>query len=349
MKLAASVAAAGVIFAGICYTNPVLAAKIPLIGKIFEKVQQETMFPGDYSQKAEILNSENEDGTENTKKEYTVEDSGLTFTASEIYCDGMSVFLTAEVQSEQGGFQNMPGGCLYLDGNWKLTADAEEKMLMNNNLYGQVIDDNTFIGMLKLDLDNKDLQSGTVELKLSMMGYDDVNELDAEDISAFHKIQGEWNLNIPFTVDTKAAKTIPINQEKDGYCLKNVIVSPYQVITYTDVPYTEKEITREEYESVMKEKTGKTEDFGITYEEYVEQMSRTYAESYTIVFDQDGQKLVTTEEARGKAVQAVENRDISKLYIYIFDDFDAWAEMYENGMDSDAANRALISAEVNVK
>lgn len=349
MKYAASAAAVLIVGSAVCYTNPALAAKIPLIGEIFKEVQHLSTFSGEYDDKAKVLNWESGDVVEILNSQYTAENAGVTFNASEIYCDGLSVFLTAEVYVEQGGLTNIPGRIMYLDGSWKMGTDGEEKALRNNNLEGKVMDDHTFIGMLKLDLDDTDLENSTVELKLSMIGYDDKNELDAEDISAFHKIEGEWNLQLPFTVDKEAARTVGVNQENNGYCLKEVFVSPYQVITYTEVPYTENKITREEFDEMMKEKTGGTGDPGLTYEQYMEQEGKIYEDCMTIVFNQDGERLQPIEEFRGRSVNSVQEKEISRLYIYIFSDIDTGMEMYEKGMECDAADRALISAEVEVQ
>ena len=349
MKYAATAAAVMIVGTGFCYTNPALAAKIPFIGKIFTEVQQTVTFSGTFDDKAEVLNTEGSSEVEIQNPMYIAESDGITITASEVYCDGLSIFLTAEVNMEQGGFDNISGNLLYLEGSWKLAGDNEGKMLVNNNLEGKVIDNQTFVGMLKLDLDEADLQNGVCDLQLSMIGYDDLNELDADDISAFHKYNAEWNLSVPFTVDTEAAKTIEINKESNGYCLRKVFVSPYQVITYTDVPYTECEITKEDYKEVIKEKTGGiSDDIGLTYEEYVEEMGKSYATSCTLIYNQNGEMVTPREDIRGRSVYAVQGMDISKLYIYVFDDLDAFGEVYDNGMDCDAVNQAVLFAEVDV-
>lgn len=346
VKYAASAAALAVLGAGVCFSNPTLAAKIPFIGEIFEKIEGIPTFSGDYDDKAETLTTEGEEASDS---EYIVENAGVTFSASEVYCDGLSVFLTAKVEIEQGGLNNMSGEMLYLDGEWRTDGESEGKMMENNNLEGKVIDDQTFIGMLKLDLDDKDLQNGTVELDLSMIGYDDINDLNEESNEAFHKIKGEWRLSIPFSVDREAVKTFQPNQEKDGYCLKEIFVSPYQVITYTDVPYTENEITYEEFEAAMKEKTGDSGEFVITYEEYAEQAEKIYEECFTHVFNQIGERIPLTEEYQGRSVSAVQGKEITRLYIYVFDNIQGWGQMYEQGMNSETTAQALISAEIDVR
>lgn len=346
---AASAAAFLLVFFAVCFSNPALAAKIPFIGRIFTEVQESFTFSGEYDKKAEVLSTENTDNSGEGCPAYTAKDAGVTVTASEIYCDGLSVFLTAEINVEQGGLENLPSGLVYLDGKWKIAGETEEKMLMNNNLEGKVIDDNTFVGMVKFDLDGIGIQDGTIDLEISGVGYDDRNDTFEDDISASHKINGNWDFCLPFTVDTQAVKKIRVDQENRGYRLKEVFVSPYQVITETDVPYTEKKFSRADFEKMMLEKTGGSHDFGITYEEYMEQSGKKYAECNTILFNQDGEKLISMEEVNGRSISAVHGKKISKLYIYIVDSFDVWIELYEKGMNSEAADQAVLYAEIDLE
>lgn len=369
IKYAASAATLVVTASAVFTANPALAARIPIIGSIFGEVQEISRFSGEYGDKATVLNTETETGAamensgtgengvteaagdtkEAVKPQYVAEGNGVTVTASEIYCDGLSIFLTAQVEVEQGKLNNIPGNIMYLRGSWRAGANGQETELENDNLEGKVIDDHTFVGMVKLDLDTMDVQDGEVELKLSRIGYDDVHELDAEDISESHKIEGEWNLKLPFTVDKEAVTKIPVGKENKGYCLKEVFVSPYQVVTSTDVPYTMDTTTREEFDEMMNEKTGGTGDPGYTYEEYMAQQGKIYGPCDTIIFNQDGEKLQSWEEYQGRSVNAVDGKKITKLYIYIFDDFDAWLQMEKEGMGCKAADKALIAAEVDVK
>lgn len=367
IKYAASAATVVVTASAICTANPALAARIPIIGSIFREVQEISRFPGSYDDKATVLNTENTSDTETAAKPktgraenagdtkeaakplYVVEDAGVTVKASEIYCDGLSIFLTAQVEVEQGKLNNIPGNTMYLRGSWKAGADGQETELENNNLEGKAVNDHTFVGMLKLDLDTLDVQDGEMELKLSRIGYDDVHELDAEDISESHKIEGEWDLKLPFTVDKEAVTKIPVNQENNGYCLKEVFISPYQVVTFTDVPYTMDTTTREEFDEMMGQKTGGSGDPGYTYEEYMARQGKIYEPCETIVFDQDGELLQSWGEYQGRSVSAVGGKEITKLYIYVFDDFDKWLEMDKGGMDCGVADQALIAAEVDVK
>ena len=101
MKYTAVAAAAAITVTTICFADPAFAAKIPILGQIFKQIQQQSTFSGEYSDKAEILSKEDADGTVPADSKYTVQDAGVTITASEIYCDGLSVFVTAEIDVEQ--------------------------------------------------------------------------------------------------------------------------------------------------------------------------------------------------------------------------------------------------------
>ena len=77
------IAAAAVIgVGGLGQLNPVLAAKLPLIGKIFEQVGEDATYSGDYADKKTVLTNEDPAGNLDTS-DYSVSDQGVTLTASE--------------------------------------------------------------------------------------------------------------------------------------------------------------------------------------------------------------------------------------------------------------------------
>lgn len=106
MVKAAAIAGA-VIIAGstACYTNPAFAEKIPILGSIFEQVEDNVLYSGKYSKEVHIKNLQTEETTLDGKI-YSATSSGTTITASEIYSDGYSVYLTVKIESENGGFNS---------------------------------------------------------------------------------------------------------------------------------------------------------------------------------------------------------------------------------------------------
>ena len=73
--------------------NPSLAAKLPLIGSIFQQVEKEAVYSGEYKNSEQIKPEETSC--------LSAENQGIKLTASEVYCDGFSVYVTMQMQSEQ--------------------------------------------------------------------------------------------------------------------------------------------------------------------------------------------------------------------------------------------------------
>ena len=168
------------------------AAKIPLIGKIFEKVEDDATYSGDYTDKKIVLTNEDSAGNLDTS-DYTVSDKGITLTASEAYCDGYSIFLTVNIESEDADFTNIPlhytgmnaadnqtAAGFYIFGTWSVDGSSPE--WLENTFDGEVIDSHTFAGMLKINLAEKHAGSGELSLTVNGLGYDDDTMIGGEEI-----------------------------------------------------------------------------------------------------------------------------------------------------------------------
>lgn len=237
--------AGGTIF---CYTNPAIASKLPLIGTIFWQVEDQVSFPGVYSD-VHIL-SENDLSKNNLKeseneimqeKEYSVISNDITITASEIYYDGYSVYLTVKIEDTKGRFKNIYNyeSCsIYMWGenesgsSYKIGKEKEVLFSRTNiMLEGKVIDYNTYIGMLKLDRKDYLEEAGEVNLNLDVLSYEN------NDTKTITELEGEWNLTIPYTINTECSKVIEVNQvNKNQLGVKKVIVTPYQLVVFCEKP-----------------------------------------------------------------------------------------------------------------
>ena len=351
--LAAAVTAAVIGIGGLGYFNPAFAAKIPLIGKIFEKIEDDVVYSGDYSEKGTVLTNEDHAGSLDTA-DYTVSDQGITLTASEVYCDGYSIFLTVNIESEDADFTHIPkhytgmnaaddrtAAGFYIDGTWSVDRSSPE--WLENRFDGAAIDSHTFAGMLKIDLAKKHTGSGELNLNVTGLGYDDDRMLDAEEISASHWTDGSWNIVIPFEVNTTDVKTIEVGEKKGNITLENVVVSPYQVIVHATTPGEQRELTDDRREKLL------SKDPDMTDAEMFELLGWSFEPCQTICFDQDGEMLYPGMEMAGRAGFAVQGKEIKKLYVFIFDNFDDWMQMEKEGMNSSAADRAVISKEIQVE
>ena len=351
--VAAAVAVAVIGIGGLGYFNPVLAAKIPLIGKIFEKVEDDVTYSGDYTDKGIVLTNEDHMGNLDTS-DYSVSDKGITLTASEVYCDGYSIFLTVNIEAEDADFTHIPehytgmnvadnrtAAGFYISGTWSVDGNSPE--LLENTFEGEVIDNHTFVGMLKMDFAEKFEGSGELSFKVDGLGYDDDRMLNSEEISASHWTDGNWNIVLPVEVNRNDVKTIEVGEKKGNITLDNVVVSPYQVIVHATTPGEHRELTDDWREKLL------SKDPDLTDAEMFEMIGWTSEPCYTVVFNQDGERLYLDMELVGRAVFAVQGKEINNLHIFIFDNVEDCTQMEEEGMNSSVAERAVISKEIYVE
>ncbi len=349
---AAAVTMAIVGIGGLGYFNPALAAKIPLIGKIFEKVEDDIIYSGDYSDKGSVLTEEDYAGNLDTS-DYSASDKGITLTASEVYCDGYSIFLTVNIEAEEADFTHIPehytgmhvtdnrtAAGFYIDGTWSVDGNASERF--ENTFEGEVIDSHTFAGMLKMNLAQKAVNNSKLNLNINGLGYDDDRMLDGEEISASHWTEGSWEIVLPFEVDESDVKTIEVGEQKGNITLENVVVSPYQVIVHATTPGEQRELTDDRREKLL------SKDPDMTDAEMFALLGYSYEPCYTICFNQDGEMLYADTEMAGRAGFAVQGKEIKTLYIFLFDNLDHWAKMEQEGMNSSVADKAVISREIHV-
>lgn len=353
-KVVAAAAAVAIIgISGLGYFNPVLAARIPLIGRIFERIEDDVKYSGDYTDKSSVLTNEDPAGNLDTS-EYSVSDKGYTMTASEVYCDGYSIFLTVKIEAEDADFTHIPehytgmnaadnrtAAGFYINGDWSVDGTSFEQI--EESFDGEVIDGHTFTGMLKVNLAEKFEGSGELSLNVNGLGYDDDRMLNVKDISASHWTDGNWNIVIPFEVNEAEVKTIEVGEKKGNIMLDGIVVSPYQVIVHTTTSKQQSEITDDMREKLLSENPDMTDA------EMFEILGLSYESCYTIVFNQDGEILCPDVEMTGRAEFAVQGKEIKILHIFLFDNFDDWTQMKNEGMNSSVADKAIIATEINVE
>ena len=159
---------------------------------------------------------------------------------------------------------------------------------------------------------------------MTEIAYDDLNELQEEGIEPTHRIEGKWNLSVPFQVDTDGVKEILVNQRTEtGYGVSKVFISPYQVVVYTDVPRTSpspEEFSREDFEQWCQAFNDGVEDPEkphMTYEQYMKR--EVYSWSEVTAFNQDGKGLNFCGNDYHNVVFAVKDLDIKELHIFLSD------------------------------
>ena len=162
----AAVLAVGFVF---CAINPVMAKNIPVVGGLFEILQDNVSFFGDFSDHATTL--EAVDGTKTDSSEtdgaktdhanndaiYTKTADGLTITCSEVYANSQAVYITMQFKSDKPfpetstrAESGTPVIDLYMTGG--VDFDSEASRVIDGHVEGQFLDDNTYACIFRYDL-----------------------------------------------------------------------------------------------------------------------------------------------------------------------------------------------------
>lgn len=221
--------------------------------------------------------------------------------------------------------------------------DGSSPEWLENTFEGEVIDSHTFAGILKINLAEKFVGSGELDLNVNGLGYDDDRMLDGEEISASHWTDGVWNVVLPFEVNGTDVKTIEVGAKKGNITLDDIVISPYQVIVHTTTPGEQRELTDDRREKLL------SKDPDLTDAEMLELLGWSYEPCQTICFNQNGEMLYLDTEMAGRSGFAVQGKEIKTLYIFIFDNYDDCLQMEQEGMDSSVADKAIISKEIHVE
>ena len=168
----AAVLAVGFVF---CMTDPVMAKNIPVVGGLFETLQNNVSFFGDFADHATTL--EAVDGTTGTEEDSTAKDAatgqdstatkedttytktadGLTITCSEVFANSQAVYVTMQFKSdtpfpetETLAESGKPIMNLEMTGGVDFNEDADP--IIDGQVEGQFLDDNTYACIFRYDL-----------------------------------------------------------------------------------------------------------------------------------------------------------------------------------------------------
>ncbi len=181
-------------------SNPSMAAKLPIIGRIFSMVQEKISYKGDYNKDAEIYRQDDSSQTQGKnmthlsvsmpkEQDKTSQENplvqtsnGLTITVSEANCSTQALYLALCIENEEefpADFiktKNMDGylldyDMLYLKTNSYYDVPGLTKKERPSGLEygystpyyieGEFVDDHTFTGIIRVSLD-QDLKSSSL-------------------------------------------------------------------------------------------------------------------------------------------------------------------------------------------
>lgn len=170
-------AAAMVIFAGVCYQNPVWASNLPLIGRIFERLEGNLTYGEDYKDYAKPVENNMTDNPQEAKGQdvlnsgaYTQTVNGTTITLSETYCSGSALYLSMMIESQNP----FPDTSLDQEGNPLINVVTEENYSFNPknqsdllSLEGEFTDDSTYVGVIRIELNQRNVDDSLLAQKLA--------------------------------------------------------------------------------------------------------------------------------------------------------------------------------------
>ena len=166
----AAVMAVGFIF---CAVNPVMAKKLPVVGGLFEVLQDNVSFFGDFADHATTLEAVDTEGDSTTGsadaevgtgEENSIEDTaytkttdGLTITCSEVFANSQAVYITMQLKSNQ----SFPETLMKQDGEPAIEMQGKQQLdfigadqdnFLFSNPEGKFLDDHTYACILRIDL-----------------------------------------------------------------------------------------------------------------------------------------------------------------------------------------------------
>ena len=161
-------AAAVLLIAFVFYmTDPVMAKNIPVVGGLFETLQNNVSFFGDFADHATTLeavdgveteeNSQDSTAANAADTAYTKTADGLTITCSEVFANSQAVYMTMQFksdtpfpQTETRAESGTPIRDLDMTGGVDFNPDADPSI--DGQVEGQFLDDNTYACIFRYDL-----------------------------------------------------------------------------------------------------------------------------------------------------------------------------------------------------
>lgn len=259
-KIAAGMAAACVLTVGAAsVANPVLAKEIfsSVFGNLVENAQGEKYEKEDtemYTKLGKSATSVQEEvGRQQEQGGYvtTVENNGVTLSVSDIYCDGYVLYYTASIKTDKEELHQAdgiitetkqgPNPSISIDGA-ALSGYASKAFDKSK--------DGSFVTINQIDLLNPtDVKEKPMDMKLDEKGtlvvdwevkqfvgylWDQWDE--SGEYASTGKVEGDWHLRFPVTVDKSQNETFAIDKEENGITVKNAVRTKAGLVVEVELP-----------------------------------------------------------------------------------------------------------------
>lgn len=233
-------AASLIIILTIGFSNPAMAAKIPILGNVFQAIEKNIYYPSNYSEYSTSVNE-------------TSYSNGVGVTLSEILCDGQSLYVTYNIESDKP-FKYTSWGDAPLTMNQLITSekynkvDFSHKELDNTGfagLEGKFIDDNTFVGMEKYKLSS--LKTSIPDEFIFQVKYTSFETHSLENDEKHDIKSGTWAFKIPVKVNKDIKRIVNLdNMGNDSVTLNSLSITPFDMIfnlTYNKGKWSDYEVS----------------------------------------------------------------------------------------------------------
>lgn len=281
----AAVMAVGFVF---CAANPVMARELPIVGGLFEQLQENVSFFGNFADKATVLEEPAQNPAQPAKDSsdtqeaaadkssapaetvYTKTADGLTITFSEIYANNQTVYLSMEAVSEDPFPETMmdqedqPVISMIADVSYSFLEGDQAELNPGTqymNPEGKFLDDHTYACILRLDTQLEDTTEyqkkydEMVQDVLDEMGvtHEDLNDETEEG----YALLGEFNDKVTAqagALQSEYVKPIELPETFDIHLSVSEFTGTKAEPEYWDHGYSEEELENmsdEEFQEVM--------------------------------------------------------------------------------------------------
>ncbi|HIY18449.1 MAG TPA: DUF4179 domain-containing protein [Candidatus Blautia avistercoris] len=316
-----------------CISNPVMAKDLPLVGHLFERLQEQVSFFGNFSDVAVSLEEKEPESdpaaatgsaVSATPAAFTQTSDGLTVTLSEIYANQQAAYITMLMETETDfpdiliNQQGNPSISMTADTTYDFGASPEDPSHIYN-LEGRFLDDQTYSCILRLDL--QDAAEGELPSSFSI-------GLDIEQIYGFKQNPEVWDSG--YTQEELEAMSdeewAQLMAQRDSSW--DTIPNDHQYYIYQgswnfDIPVTV-DTSRTQLIEV-----NDVNDAGLGIESilltpYELEITGQYPEDqmgnfFLVALDADGNRLPYNESDSSTNNFAIQDRDISTIQIFILD------------------------------
>lgn len=259
-KVAAGVAAACAVTVGAAsIANPVLAEELfsSVFGNLVENAQGEKYEQEDTERYTKIGKSstsvEDEVAKQPEQGNYvtTMENNGVTVSVSDVYCDGYVLYYTATVKTDNEGLNQADGMVVETkEGqNPTISVDGAQMSGYASKAF-EKSKDGSFVTINQIDLlAPTDAQEKPMDLKIDekdtmvvdwevkqFVGYlwDQWDE-SGEYVST-GKVEGDWHLRFPVTIDKSGNESFDINKEENGIMVKSAVKTKAGLVVEVELP-----------------------------------------------------------------------------------------------------------------